>query len=117
MKKIISVQKDNRGKWMPNYEGPCVVKRTLPGGTLILTRMDGEELPLPVNSDSVKKFYALYDSVMTVNFFIYILCNFVLLHFFILKFKVSFDKFLLFHMLWKFFFKIENVVSHLFIDY
>ena len=26
--------------------------------TLILTRMDGEELPLPVNSDTVKKFYA-----------------------------------------------------------
>ena len=43
MKKIISVQKDNRGKWMPNYEGPYVVKRAL---------------PLPVNSDSVKKFYA-----------------------------------------------------------
>jgi len=57
MKKIISVQKDNRGKWRPNYEGPYVVKRALVGGVLILTRMDGEELPLPVNSDSVKKFY------------------------------------------------------------
>jgi len=43
---------------MPNYEVPYVVKRALPGGTLILTRMDGEKLPLPVNSDSVKKFYA-----------------------------------------------------------
>ena len=58
MKKITSVQKDNRGKWMPNYEGPYMVKRALPGGALIHTRMDGEELPLPVNSDSVKKFYA-----------------------------------------------------------
>jgi len=58
MKKIISVQKDNRGKWMPNYEGPYVVKRALLGGALILTRMDGEELPLSVNSNSVKKFYA-----------------------------------------------------------
>jgi len=41
MKKIITVQRDNRGKWMPNYEGPYVVKKTLPGGALILTKMDG----------------------------------------------------------------------------
>ena len=54
MKKIITVQRDNRGKWMPNYEGPYVVKKALPGGAL----MDGEELYLPVNSDIVKKFYA-----------------------------------------------------------
>jgi len=58
VKKIISVQKDHRGKWMPNYEGPYVVKKAFSGGALILTRMDGEELPLPVNSDTVKKFYA-----------------------------------------------------------
>jgi len=53
VKKIISVQKDHRGKWMPNYEGPYVVKKAFSGGALILTRMDGEELPLPVNSDTV----------------------------------------------------------------
>jgi len=35
-----------------------VVKKSFSGGALILTRMDGEELPLPVNSDTVKKFYA-----------------------------------------------------------
>jgi len=58
MKMIITVQRDNRGKLMPNYEGPYVVKRTLPIVALILTRMDGEELYLPVNSDTVKKFYA-----------------------------------------------------------
>jgi len=57
VKKIISVQKDHHGKWMPNYEGPYVVKKVFSRGTLILTRMDGEELPLPVNSDVVKKFY------------------------------------------------------------
>ena len=57
VKKIISIQKDRRGKWMPNYEGPYVVKKVFSGGALILTRMDGEELPLPVNSDAVKKFY------------------------------------------------------------
>jgi len=57
VKKIISVQKDHRGKWMPNYEGPYVVKKVFSGGTLILTRVDGEELPLLVNFDVVKKFY------------------------------------------------------------
>jgi len=43
---------------MQNYEGPYVVKKALPGGALILTKMDGEELHFPVNSDTVKKFYA-----------------------------------------------------------
>ena len=51
------IQKDHHGKWMPNYEGPYVVKKVFSGGALILTRMDGEELPLPVNSDAIKKFY------------------------------------------------------------
>jgi len=37
MKKILSVQKDHRGKWMPNCEG---------------------ELSLPLNSNTVRKFYA-----------------------------------------------------------
>jgi len=58
VKKIISVQKDHCGKWMPNYEGPYVVKKVFSEGALVLTRMDGEELPLPVNSDTVKNFYA-----------------------------------------------------------
>jgi len=58
VKKIISVQKYHRGKWMPNYESPYVVKKAFSGGALILTKMDGEELPLPVNSNTVKKFYA-----------------------------------------------------------
>jgi len=57
VKKIISIQKDHRDKWMPNYEGLYVLKKVFSGGALILTRMDGEELPLPVNSDAVKKFY------------------------------------------------------------
>jgi len=34
-----------------------VVKKAFSGGALILTKMDGEDLPLPVNSDAVKKFY------------------------------------------------------------
>jgi len=43
---------------MPKYEGPYTVKKVFSGGALILTRMDGEELSLPVNSDTVKRFYA-----------------------------------------------------------
>ena len=58
LKKVSHVQKDWRGKWAPNYEGPFVVKKSFSGGALILTNMDGEELPSPVNSDIVKRFYA-----------------------------------------------------------
>jgi len=58
VKKIIYVQKDHRGKWMSNYEGPYVVKKVFSRGALILTRMDGKGLSLPVNSDAVKRSYA-----------------------------------------------------------
>ena len=58
LKKISHAVKDNRGKWAPNYEGPFVVKRAFFGGALVLTNMDGEELPSPVNSDVVKRYYA-----------------------------------------------------------
>ncbi|KAG8498038.1 hypothetical protein CXB51_007111 [Gossypium anomalum] len=55
LKKILPIQKDFRGKWMPNWEGPYVVKKAFSGGALILTKMDGKSLPNPVNSDSVKR--------------------------------------------------------------
>jgi len=58
LKKILPIQKDHKGKWTPNYEGPYVVKKAFSGGVLVLTKMDGDELSLPVNSDVVKKFYA-----------------------------------------------------------
>jgi len=58
LKKILPIQRNHKGKWTPNYEGPYVVKKAFSGGALILIRMDGEELPLPVNSDAVKIFYA-----------------------------------------------------------
>ena len=58
LKKVSQAQKDNRGKWAPNYEGPFVVKRAFSRGALVLTNMDGEELPSPVNSDVVKRYYA-----------------------------------------------------------
>ena len=49
---------DSRGKWAPNYEGPYVVKKVFSGGALLLTTMDGEDFPLPVNADAVKKYFA-----------------------------------------------------------
>ena len=58
LKKIIPLQKDFRGKWMSNWEGPYIVKKVFSGGSLILTEMDGKNLPNPVNSDSVKKYFA-----------------------------------------------------------
>jgi len=58
LKKVSQALKDNRGKWASNYEGPFVVKRAFSGGASVLTNMDGEELPSPVNSDVVKRYYA-----------------------------------------------------------
>ena len=58
LKKMSHAFKDIRGKWAPNYKGPFVVKRAFSGRALVLTNMDGEELPSPVNSDVVKRYYA-----------------------------------------------------------
>ncbi|RDX99579.1 hypothetical protein CR513_17370, partial [Mucuna pruriens] len=57
LKKILPIQKDHRGKWTPNYKGPYMVKRAFSEGAMILTNMDGQDLPYLVNSDTVKKFY------------------------------------------------------------
>ncbi|KAK5773320.1 hypothetical protein PVK06_049626 [Gossypium arboreum] len=58
LRKILPIQKDLRGKWAPNWEGPYVVKKAFLGGALILTEMDGKELSNLVNSDAMKKYYA-----------------------------------------------------------
>src|ERR1051325_2199919 len=50
VKYIILPQGDHRGKWTPTYEVPFVVKRIFSNGAMILTTMDGEELPHPVNT-------------------------------------------------------------------
>ena len=57
LKKVSQALKDNRGKWAPNYEGPFIVKKAFSGGALVLTNMDDEELPSPVNADVVKRYY------------------------------------------------------------
>ena len=58
LKKVSQALKDNRGKWAPNYERPFVVKKAFSGGALVLINMDNKELPSPVNSDVIKRYYA-----------------------------------------------------------
>ena len=58
LKKILPNQQDQRGKWAPNWDGPYVVKRAFSREALILTEMDGNDLPSPINSNAVKKYYA-----------------------------------------------------------
>jgi hypothetical protein len=58
LKKILPLPGEDQSKWAPNYEGLYMVKKAFLGGALLLSRMDGEDLVRPVNSDSVKKYYA-----------------------------------------------------------
>ena len=58
LKKILPNQQDQREKWAPNWDGLYVVKRAFSGGALILTEMDKNDLPNPINSDAMKNYYA-----------------------------------------------------------
>ena len=58
IKRIILPQRDLRGKWTPTYEEPFVVKRVFSGGAMMLTTMDDEDFPRPINVDIVKRQYA-----------------------------------------------------------
>ena len=57
IKRIILAQGDPRGKWTPTYKGPFVVKNIFSGGAMILTTMDGADLPHPANTDIVNQRY------------------------------------------------------------
>ena len=48
---------DASGKWDPNYEGPYVVKKDFSEGSMMLTTIDAEDFPHPVNADVVKKYF------------------------------------------------------------
>ena len=58
IKHIILPQGDPRGKWTPTYEGPFVVKNIFSKGAMVLTNMNGDDLPRPVNANMVKRYYA-----------------------------------------------------------
>ncbi len=53
---MLRINPDSRGKFVPKYEGPYVVKKTFSGGAMIITDMDGQELPNPINADTLKKY-------------------------------------------------------------
>ena len=58
LRKILTLPGKDQSKWASNYEGPYVVKKTFSREALLLTRMDGDDFPRPVNFDSVRKYYA-----------------------------------------------------------
>ncbi|XP_049344649.1 uncharacterized protein LOC125809015 [Solanum verrucosum] len=44
-------------KFAPNWQGPYMVRKVLSEGVLVLSEIDGTELPKPINSDAVKRYY------------------------------------------------------------
>ncbi|XP_027157539.1 uncharacterized protein LOC113759173 [Coffea eugenioides] len=57
LKRILSMQDEAKGKFAPNWQGPFIIQKVLPGGALILAEMDGRVFPQPINSDMCKKFF------------------------------------------------------------
>ncbi|PKI47686.1 hypothetical protein CRG98_031923 [Punica granatum] len=57
LRKVLHITPDSRGKFAYKYDGPFVVKETFSGGAIILSDMDGTENALPVNADTIKKYY------------------------------------------------------------
>jgi hypothetical protein len=47
LKKVLSSQPDSRGKWTPNYEGPCATN---------FVTTDGDKHTHPMNAGAVKKY-------------------------------------------------------------
>ena len=56
VKKVIFNNSNPRGKFTPNYEGPYIVKKVLPGEVLIFVDMTRTELAYLINADVVKIF-------------------------------------------------------------
>ncbi|XP_074314411.1 uncharacterized protein LOC141649626 [Silene latifolia] len=48
---------DPRGKFIPNWAGPYLVKNILSGGAVRLTYLDGNDFTNPTNLDQLKKYY------------------------------------------------------------
>ena len=48
---------DLRGKFMPNWEGPYLVKTVISKGVVKLKGTEGNEFSEFTNSDSLKKYY------------------------------------------------------------
>ena len=57
LKRIFSHQDEYKGKFAPNLQGPYIVRKVLSGGVLVLSVMDGNVWPKPINLDAVKRYY------------------------------------------------------------
>ncbi|XP_070013072.1 uncharacterized protein [Nicotiana sylvestris] len=53
---IFPRQDEAKGKFSPNWQGPYMIQ-VLTGGAYILTTMDGEVWPKPINSNAEKRYY------------------------------------------------------------
>jgi hypothetical protein len=58
LRKILTLPSKDQSKRASNYEGSYIVKKTFSREAVLLTRMDGDDLPRLVNFDSVRKYYA-----------------------------------------------------------
>ena len=45
------------GEFVLNWQGPFIVQKMLPSEALVLTEMDGQTFPQPINSDICMKFF------------------------------------------------------------
>ncbi|PKI78929.1 hypothetical protein CRG98_000676 [Punica granatum] len=57
LRKVLHIAPDSRGKFAYKYDGPFIVKEVFDGGAIILNDMDWNENALPVNADTLKKYY------------------------------------------------------------
>ena len=57
LKEIRAPIHDPRGKFKPNWAGPYMLKKILPGGAAILTDLDGIEFSNPCNLDQLKRYF------------------------------------------------------------
>ncbi|XP_059277931.1 uncharacterized protein LOC132032176 [Lycium ferocissimum] len=57
LKRIFPHQDEYKGKFAPNWQGSCVVRKVLSGRAVVLAEMDGQEWPKPINSDAIKRYY------------------------------------------------------------
>ncbi|XP_059277860.1 uncharacterized protein LOC132032062 [Lycium ferocissimum] len=56
--RIFPHQDEYKGKFAPNWQGPYMVRKVLSRGAVVLAEMDGQEWPKPINSDTIKRYYA-----------------------------------------------------------
>ncbi|PKI67611.1 hypothetical protein CRG98_011991 [Punica granatum] len=57
LQKVLHIAPDSRGKFAYKYDGPFIVKEVFDEWAIILNDMNGNENALPVNADTLKKYY------------------------------------------------------------